>query len=123
MYRLPTLVPLVYYCNGTGTRETKRASERACGGKCRDVRGSGTDGLCPGCGCVMACVVVEGETGLLGQQYVPEAQAHRTEGAHVSVRARGMKQGDRGDVYYMILIHIYPYVALNAACEMSRAGA
>lgn len=67
----------------------------------------------------MACVVVESETGLLGQQYVPEAQAHRTEGAHVSVCARGM--GWR-DVYYMILIHIYPYVALNAACEMSRAG-
>jgi len=34
----------------------------------------------------MACVVVEGETGLLGQQYVPEAQAHRMEGAHMYTR-------------------------------------
>lgn len=25
-------------------------------------------------------------------------------------------------VYYMILIHVYPDVALNAACEMSRTG-
>lgn len=41
----------------------------------------------------MACVVVEGETGLLGQQYVPEAQAHRTEGAHVYTR------GGEGVVY------------------------
>lgn len=70
----------------------------------------------------MACVVVEGETGLLGQQYVPEAQAHRTEDAYVNVRAR--EDGTAvGGVHYMILIHIYPYVALNAACEMSRAGA
>lgn len=67
----------------------------------------------------MACVVVEGETGLLGQQYVPEAQAHRTEGAHVYTRERA--RAGVG-VYYMILIHIYPDVALNAACEMSRTG-
>lgn len=48
--------------------------------------------VCPWYACVMACVVVEGETGLLGQQYVPEAQAHRTEGAHVysCERPRGL---------------------------------
>lgn len=65
----------------------------------------------------MACVVVEGETGLLGQQYVPEAQAHRTEGAHVYTRERA-----GFGVYYVILIHIHPDVALNVACEMSRTG-
>lgn len=65
----------------------------------------------------MACVVVEGETGLLGQQYVPEARASTVRRARARVHTRA------GGVYYMILIHIYPYVALNAACEMSRARA
>lgn len=36
-------------------------------------------------------------------------------------RERALMGNGTGDVYYMILIHIYPYVALNAACEMSRA--
>lgn len=72
----------------------------------------------------MACVVVEGETGLLGQQYVPEARAHRTEDAHVRIHVRECMVYNYMYIYiYMILIHThaYPHVALNAACEMSRA--
>lgn len=86
VYRLPTLVSLVYTATARGKR-----SERASRRKVRDARRAreGRTMVCPGYGCVMACVVVEGETGLLGQQYVPEARAHRTEDAHVCTR-KGM---------------------------------
>jgi len=93
VYRLPTLVSLVYPATARG--EGNEASERA-GGKYEARRArEGRTMVCPGYGCVMACVVVEGETGLLGQQDVPEARTHRTEGAHVYTR------GGMYGVYYI----------------------
>lgn len=116
---LPTLVPLVYSCNGTSTRETKQASERASmrrkvlrRAREQDERSLSRmwmyNGMCSG----------RGRDRVAGTAVRPRGPSTPHGGR---TRERALMGNGTGDVYYMILIHIYPYVALNAACEMSRA--
>ncbi|KAI4500919.1 hypothetical protein M0802_004130 [Mischocyttarus mexicanus] len=72
--------------------------------------------------------VVEGETGLLGQQSRTSLRPkrHRTTRRTITCvyamcpcMCRMVGRVNAEGLYYMILIHIDPYVALNAACEMS----
>jgi len=65
----------------------------------------------------MACVVVEARQGCWDSSTSPRPK-HTAQRAHTCVHVSTRAVG----VYYMILIHIYPGVALNAACEMSRTG-